>query len=114
VLIVEDDGFAREAMAKILRARGFSADTAATGTEGLRRLGRGAPPALVLLDLRLADGWEFCRRCQRDSRLAGIPVVVLTAGEPLTAKTIAALRVAGHLQKPLVLEDLLRTVARWC
>ncbi len=114
VLIVEDDAFAREAMAQILRGRGYAAITAASGREALRRLRGGVRPALILLDLRLPDGWELCRQCQRDSRLDGIPVVVLTAGEPLAKHQIAALRVAGHLQKPLVLDHLLATVALWC
>jgi CheY-like chemotaxis protein len=114
VLIVEDDAFAREAMAQILRGRGYAAVTAASGRQALLHLRRAALPALVLLDLRLPDGWEFCRQCQRDRRLAGIPTVVLTAGEPLAAHQLAALRVAGQLQKPLVVDDLLGTVARWC
>jgi CheY-like chemotaxis protein len=112
VLIVEDDAFARATLAQLLRGQGYAADTAASGQEALRRLRRPVLPALVLLDLRLPDGWEFCRCCQRDPRLAGIPLVVLTAGEPLPPDKIAALGVAGHLRKPIVLDDLLRTITR--
>jgi CheY-like chemotaxis protein len=112
VLIVEADAFARDTLAKLLRGRGYAADTAASGREALRRLGSPLLPALILLDLRLLDGWEFCRRCQRDPRLAGIPIVVLTAGEPLPPDKVAALGVAGHLQKPIVLDDLLHTIDR--
>lgn len=114
VLIVEEDAFARNTLAQLLRGRGYAADTAASGREALLRLGRPALPALILLDLRLLDGWEFCRRCQRDPRLAGIPVVLLTAGDALPPDKLVALGVAGSLQKPIVLDDLLRTVARWC
>ncbi len=114
VLVVEEDAFARDTLAKLLRGRGYAADTAASGREALRRLRSPLLPALILLDLRLPDGWEFCRCCQRNPRLAGIPIVVLTAGEPLPPDKVAALRVAGHLQKPIVLDDLLRTIARLC
>jgi CheY-like chemotaxis protein len=114
VLIVEEDAFARDTLALLLSGRGYAAETAASGREALLRLGRPVLPALVLLDLCLLDGWEFCRRLQRDPRLASIPVVVLTAGEPLPPDKLAVLGVAGHLQKPIVLDDLLWTIARLC
>jgi CheY-like chemotaxis protein len=114
VLIVEDDAFARDTLAQLLRGQGYAADAAASGQEALRCLRRPVLPALILLDLRLLDGWEFCRSCQRDPRLVGIPLVVLTAGEPLPPDKIAALGVAGHLQKPIVLDELLLTIGRLC
>jgi CheY-like chemotaxis protein len=116
VLIVEADAFAREALEQILRGRGYAPVTAANGREALRRLRHGEPPALIVLDWATSQrgGGEFRRRCQKDPRLAHVPVVVLSADAELPPAQVADLRVAGHLQKPIVLEDLLRTVARWC
>jgi CheY-like chemotaxis protein len=116
VLIVEDDPFGREALAQLLRGRGYPVITAADGREALERLRQPPPPGLILLDLKMPamDGWEFCLRRNRDPRLACIPVVVVSAGAELPAAKAAALGVAGHLQKPVALDDLLDTVARWC
>jgi CheY-like chemotaxis protein len=116
VLVVEDDPFAREALAVILGGEGYTVVTVGDGQEALSYLRRTVPPDLILLDLWLPgmDGWEFCRHRQREPGLAGIPLVVVSADDRLPAGEAASLGIAGQLQKPIVLGELLETIVRYC
>src|SRR5262249_10343986 len=81
LLVVDDDDFARNALAQILRAEGYDVACPATGREARRHLRRGALPDLILLALVMPvlAGFAFCRLQERDARLAGIPVLVVSA-----------------------------------
>lgn len=82
--------------------------------DALQRLGRMAPPDLILLDLAMPqmDGWEFCDRLRHDPALSDIPVVVLTAAADLTpGGGPAALTV---VEKPVHADALLALVAQHC
>jgi CheY-like chemotaxis protein len=116
VLIVEADAFARVALAKLLGAHGYHADTAANGREALFRLRLGQPPALILLTVGVPpkDSLEFCVRRASDRRLASVPVVVVSAVEQPLAARAGSLGIVGHLRKPVVLQELLALVARCC
>ena len=81
VLVVEDDPDLREMMEQMLHLEGFATLTAPNGLEALNLLNGGAPVKVILLDLMMPvmDGWEFRRRQLADPKLAGIPVVVMSA-----------------------------------
>ena len=70
---------------------------------------------MILLDLFMPvmDGKEFRRRQLADEELAEIPVVVVSAAVGVEER-IAALKVAAHLEKPLDIQVLFETVARYC
>lgn len=52
ILLVQHDDLWREALARMLRRRGYEAETAACGAEALQRLERmRLPPRLILVDL---------------------------------------------------------------
>lgn len=55
---------------------------------------------------------ELRARQLKDAGRTGLPVVVL-AGQELSAREVAALEVDGYLKKPVELEPLLSTVARY-
>jgi two-component system response regulator len=91
VLLVEDDDdhvfLVRRALDGLAGAR-VVLEVAADGEQALQRLTRprpapGAPPQLVLLDLKMPrmDGLEVLRRIRADEAAAGLPVVVLTSSE---------------------------------
>jgi two-component system, chemotaxis family, chemotaxis protein CheY len=116
VLVVEDDSYVRDAILEVLTDSGYTPVGAANGAEALARLGATSEaPAVILLDLMMPvmDGWQFRARQQGDPTLAAIPVVVLTA-QPNIEESARALRAAGTLKKPVQLDVLLATVARFC
>jgi sigma-B regulation protein RsbU (phosphoserine phosphatase) len=81
ILVVDDTGFDRDLVRSILREAGFTrVETAADGAAALERVRR-APPDMLLLDLVMPapDGFAVLAALRADSRLARLPVLVLTA-----------------------------------
>jgi len=114
ILIVEDENPIREVITEILEEEGYRVASATNGLEALTYLQQHAHPHLILLDLGMPimTGWEFREHQQRDLSLANIPVVVMSALPDLPRKA-AALNVADCLDKPVNLDTLLGTVARY-
>jgi CheY-like chemotaxis protein len=115
VLIVEDDGDVRGALAAILEGEGYTVVEAAHGQEALQHLRGSNPFCLILLDLWMPvmDGWGFRAEQVKDPKLAQIPVLVITADHGAVKKA-AALGVAGTLTKPIEFDQLLEFVGRVC
>jgi CheY-like chemotaxis protein len=114
LLLVEDDTEVRLGLHELLAENGYDVTDAANGLEALAYLRHcRQQPDLILLDLMmpLMDGWQFRAAQRRDSTLADIPVVVLTAVPP-TQRARARLDVSTCLQKPLNLRELLGTVEK--
>jgi CheY-like chemotaxis protein len=63
ILIIEDNAIVREAIAALLKSRGFRAETARNGTQALAMLLTPLNPDVILLDMLLpeVDGWQFLR-----------------------------------------------------
>ena len=111
VLIVDDDHDSRDALERLLRFAGYGVITASNGGEALELLRRDAQvPDLILLDLMMPvmDGRAFRDAQKKDARLAGIPVVVVSAQGDLTA----SLDAEAYLDKPLEFESLIDTIDR--
>ncbi len=81
VLVVDDEPDLLELVRFNLSEEGLEVETATSGSQALERLKRPPLPDLVLLDLMLPDlpGTEVCRRIRGEGRLAGMPVIMLTA-----------------------------------
>jgi CheY-like chemotaxis protein len=81
IMLIEDDLSIQGAVSMLLEREGFTVTCASNGKEALRALDAGYAPALILLDMVMPvmDGREFRIAQQLDPRLAGIPVVVLSA-----------------------------------
>ena len=100
VLIIDDDGAFRFAMAKALRRGGYSVSEASSGEEAVEVLSGSAPPDVALLDLKMKgiDGLEVLRRC------GPIPtsVIVLT-GHGTVKAAVEAMRLGAFsfLEKPV-------------
>ena len=79
ILIVEDDKFLRELIARKLTEAGFEISEAIDGEEGMRKL-KEEKSDLVLLDLILPgiDGFEVLSRMKEDPNLKSIPVIILS------------------------------------
>jgi len=79
ILIIEDDKFLRELIAKKLTDAGYDSSEAADGEEGLKKI-KEEKPDLILLDLILPgiDGFEVLSRTREDPALTSIPVIILS------------------------------------
>jgi CheY-like chemotaxis protein len=110
VLIVDDEREIRDSLGELFEDEGYAVVTAANGLEALDRLREADLPCAVILDLLLPmmSGPEVYQAMQREPRLAGIPVIVITS-DPSRAP-------AGLLimKKPMNLERLLSCVGQHC
>ena len=81
VLIVEDSLTQAVQLRFVLEEHGFAVRHARHGSEALSFIGSGALPLAVVSDVNMPgmDGYELCRRIRGDERLAGLPVILLTA-----------------------------------
>ncbi len=114
VLSGDDNDHVRDTLKAILEIDGYSVATAADGLEALDYLRQNPLPRLILLDLMMPfmDGWEFRKEQQQDPRLAGIPVVVVTAADN-PAQKASAVGAVDYCVKPVSASVLLDTVARY-
>jgi len=100
-----------DALRELLELAGHRVLCAGNGREALDRLRETGQVGLILLDLMMPvmDGYEFRKEQLKDSRLASIPVVVLTADGRVREKA-RELQADRYLQKPLSPSALLGVV----
>jgi len=79
ILIVEDDNFLRDLLARKLTHEKYDLLVAANGEEGLE-LAKNEHPSIILLDLILPgmDGFEVLTAIKADPNTANIPVIILS------------------------------------
>jgi len=108
VLVVDDDWDIRMAIAETLESEGYTVDTAIHGAQALERL-RDHRADLIVLDLMMPvmDGATFIAAKNRDSRVADIPIIVVTAAGRADVEGVAAV-----MRKPFLLDDFLDVVSR--
>ncbi len=110
VLVIEDEEGVRTALAKRLRMHNCLADVAATGEDGLKRLGEN-PADLVLLDYRLpdADGLELLGTIRR--QWPDTLTIMMTAYTNVDV-AIRAIRLGAYdyVAKPFSLDEMMVVV----
>ena len=79
ILIIEDDKFLRELIARKLSDENFEIEQAIDGEEGMKKI-KQLKPDLVLLDLILPgiDGFEVLVKMKEEPNLSSIPVIILS------------------------------------
>jgi len=84
VLVIEDDAALRQLYRFTLATRGFRVELCGDGLEALASLD-GSAPAAVVLDMGLPrlPGREVLAELKGSTRMKNIPVVVVTAYEPI-------------------------------
>jgi CheY-like chemotaxis protein len=109
VLLVEDDPDIRDIVQDVLEAEGYDVVPASHGKQALEFLNdvRNAPPALVILDMKmpLVSGRRVLEVMQSDLALASVPVVVMSAVSQ--EKPAGA---SAFLRKPFSLDSLFEAV----
>lgn len=110
VLVVDDEPMIREVAADVLRDEGWAVRTARDGRAALEQLALGEVD-LVVMDVMMPnlDGPGAYAAMRARDDLRGIPVVFMSAavGRAKLDPTIA-----GHLDKPFDLDQLIAVVQR--
>lgn len=114
IVVVDDDGDAREMLRHMLIASGAEVTVAGSAAEALETV-RQVRPHIVLSDVNMPgeDGYQFIRKVRMLGHgIGNVPAIALTALSRLEDHTLALL--AGyqiHLTKPIDARELVVTVA---
>lgn len=110
ILVVDDEVAICRVLAKLLRLKGYTVETAVGGVEGLACL-RTFHPDLVLVDVSMPgmNGVEFIGKARLLQE--GLRFVVMTGSGP-DSRLLASARAEAHIGKPVEFDVLLRTLAR--
>jgi CheY-like chemotaxis protein len=111
VVLIEDDRSSLDLFSAYLEGVDLEVAVARDGEEGLERV-RKLKPAAVVLDIRLPrmDGWDLLRTLKADPTTSKVPVVIVSVIDE-RAKGIA-LGAAEYLVKPIGRDDLLQALKR--
>lgn len=117
LLIVDDFEFNRRVMSLQLKKLGIDAEAAAGGEEALRMVSQ-KDYALILMDCRIPgmDGFEITKAIRKleAGQTRHIPIIAVTASATLGEKErCLAAGMDDYLSKPIRIDDLSRTLARW-
>ena len=112
IMVVEDNEYSRDALARRLERRGYRIVLATDGQQAVS-VARSAWPDLILMDLGLPiiDGWEATRQLKADAATSHIPIIVLSA-HAMTNDRELALAAGGNEfdTKPVRFQGLLEKI----
>jgi CheY-like chemotaxis protein len=109
ILVVEDDEATLEALADLLSISGYEVARANNGARALDYMRNHPPPALVIHDLVMPvmDGWRLQKEMKKDSAMAQLPIVVMSAlSDP------EGIEAAAILLKPFNITQFLEIVGK--
>lgn len=113
ILIVDDNSENLEMLMILLRGDNHHVQLATNGKEALAVLQKNEVD-LIISDILMPvmDGFQFCRECKKDQRLAKIPFIFYTATYIDSRDEIFALSLGARkfLRKPLEPEAILKSV----
>ncbi len=117
VLAIDDNPVNRDILLEQLKSWGFDCAAVESGPVGIAFLERahqlGIPVDCVILDYQMPgmNGGEVARAIRDNSRIAPVPVVLLTSvDQAQTARLAADFGIAAHLHKPARSSALLETL----
>jgi len=116
VLLVEDNEINRQVAKELLEQLGLEIILAMNGKDALDILCSGESVDIVLMDLHMPvmDGFEATRRIRQDARFVELPILAMTAAVMTSdRKKCIAAGMDDHVSKPVVPEDLCKTLAKW-
>ena len=111
VLVIEDDEYSRDALAHLLDAEGYDAQSAHDGEAGLEKA-KETNPDVIVLDLNLPgiDGRQVIKRIRGDQSLASIPILVVTGDDDKAAQAAVDIGADGYLTKPVEFDRLISAI----
>ena len=111
LLIVDDEEDLLFMLALSAESAGkFVVDKARDGREGLAEALRFHPDVAVIDGIMpVMDGFELCRRLRANPRTKRLPIVILSAGEPVRCEALASAAGADRfVRKPYDSDELMR------
>ena len=120
ILVVEDNEINREIETELLESLGLIVDTAVDGSIAVEKVASADPEyySLILMDIQMPvmDGYQATRTIRKlgDPKLAGIPIVALSANA--LEKDIRMAQESGmnaHVAKPFDLENLSQVISKY-
>lgn len=112
IVIVEDEPDTAEMFAEMMRVLGYQVFKSSSGARAIDLISE-KRPAAVLLDIMMPDlsGLDVLRYLRRDPRLAGTPVIIVSAmGLPSDIRGGLEAGAAFYLTKPVSFSDLREAV----
>jgi two-component system cell cycle response regulator DivK len=112
IMVVEDNDLNRKLFCDVLRANGFDVEPVADGNLVLQTA-RDTSPDLIIMDIQLGgiSGVDLIEAAKRDRRLAGIPVLAVTAfAAKGDEERIRAAGAEGYLSKPVSIGPFMSAV----
>jgi CheY-like chemotaxis protein len=112
ILLVEDDEDILNLVKTLLELEGYIVRCAKNGEEALSSLHSNQNlPSLILLDLMMPvmDGTKFREEQIKNPRIAGVPVVIMSAANQIEAKS-SQIGITAFLKKPLDIDCITETV----
>ncbi|WP_374950007.1 response regulator transcription factor [Mucilaginibacter sp.] len=112
ILIIEDDPDILDMMTYIVQGEGFHVITS-MGTVSVAYV-QEINPALILLDIRLADGFgrDLCLKLKNDPATRHFPVVLVSAVNQL-AQVAEDSNADAYLNKPFDVDELVLLVRKF-
>ena len=111
ILVVDDMADNCFLLKTILEAEGYTVDVASNGIAALAKA-EALPPILMLLDVMMPDmnGYEVTQRVRQSTKLADLPVVLITAHDKENAAIGKAAGANDFISKPFDFDELIRQV----
>ena len=116
VLVVDDSLTVRRVTQRLLERVGFRVMLAKDGLDAMEKLSGDELPSVVLSDIEMPrmDGFDLVRNMRADSRLAPLPVIMITSRIAQKHRDYAAqLGVDHYLGKPYDEEQLLGLIRQY-
>jgi CheY-like chemotaxis protein len=115
ILLVEDNALNQELAVALLSGAGIEVTVAGDGRQALDRIARERFDA-VLMDCQMPqmDGYEATRLLRLQPLLQELPIIAMTANVMSGDRERAiAAGMNDHVAKPINVDDLFATLARW-
>jgi len=120
ILLLDDEKAVRDALTRLLKARGHLCSTAPTGEILLEILERsqqsGIEFDLAILDIKIVGGMGGIETMQRIAEMDSSLPVISMSGYPIETlfDDVENTRFAGHLEKPFSAQRLSAEIERIC
>lgn len=113
ILLVEDDADTRYALAMLFELEGFDVISACDGQEAYLKA-MIERPDLIVTDINMPNvsGLDLIRLVKEDGKLAGVPIVAMSAVERQQLNRAMELGAIAVYQKPIEFDNFISLIAK--